>query len=965
MAGILGKRRLRRTRTIGRRRFAALGTIGFGGLAAALLASTSTGAIAACAPTPTAGDDIVECHDANPTAVQLLGGNDSLTVNDGAIIGDPNNVANVTIIDGGIDNDHIVINGGLIKGNTTGGDGNDRIEINGGILHGSVQGGNNDDTIIVRDGLIAGTNAAHTNGSVNAGAGNDRIIMYGGTVTGEFQNGAGTDFTIIFGGTIMGTVEMQRGAVDSVIVVDGGELLSGFEMQNPNATFGLAVNPTFYLRSGFVGIGQWGNANDSTFIFDPINSLDPDSFNIDAVDLEAEFANAAKNPGDHLLIIGEGEGDDDDDDDGGGESIAFGNGNDTVMFIGARNNGDPELRNLHFGERDEDEEEPPTFDGDGQPATANAFGIPGTPGEEDRFSVAFGSDLLLGDIINFEIFEVVQQSNVVLTGEEYEFEESVTVDGTSQVAFTESEVELETGHLSLGAPDANAPATFNAGDQYTPFAPGGVLQFGLVIEDDDDDDDDDRRFDDDDDVEEVEEAGPGVFAIEVGDDTFENGGTVSTLNNVAGDVLTIAGYYQADFGRIALDAYIGATGSEADKIVFDGEVDGTTTIYVNNVSEAGGEATGNGEEDGVLILESETGEITDGSFQLAENRYTGNREVIAGAYAYRLALFGDSGRLQSEVRGDVAALSAGVTVGLRQGLAGSDTVQKRMGEIRQGDMSAAGSIDEGVWLRGKFSDYFVTARAGTGFDRQSQSVIGGFDSSLDAGRNGRIDLGIFGGYTNTLARFDTTAFGAANVTTIGVRGLAVGGYATWHRLSDIPGAGPYADIVGRVDLLNFGMGALNAPATATSRGTTISASAETGYGFAIANAFVLQPQAQLIYSASRQNAFNDAFGVRVTPGAGTALVGRAGLQAQTSFMTSGGLPISPYLIGNVMSEFMGRTTTNVGGTNFTQDLGGTWFNIGGGISAALTERSKIYASGEYNLGAVRGWGATAGVKIGW
>ena len=54
-----------------------------------------------------------------------------------------------------------------------------------------------------------------------------------------------------------------------------------------------------------------------------------------------------------------------------------------------------------------------------------------------------------------------------------------------------------------------------------------------------------------------------------------------------------------------------------------------------------------------------------------------------------------------------------------------------------------------------------------------------------------------------------------------------------------------------------------------------------------------------------------------------------------------------------------------GVTTFAQDISGTWFNVGGGISAALTERSKLYASGEYNFGAVNGWGATAGVKIGW
>ncbi len=926
------------------------------------LALPATDAAAACLPNPTAGNDTVECHDANG-ALDLLGGDDTLTVNTGADV-----TGNVT---GNTGNDTMTVNDGSITGNFGGGDGNDAITINGGTITGAVRGENDDDLIIINGGTITG--------SVNAGPGNDRVFMYGGTVGGEFQNGTGTDYTFLFGGTIEGTIEMQRGAVNSVIVVDGVTALAGFEMQNPNASLPLAENPTFYLRSGFVGIGRWGNANDSHFIIDPINSIDPASLDPNAADIAAAFAAAAANPNeDHLLVIGEGAGDDDDDDDGGdAATIAFGNGNDRLDFIGAVNRGDGQ-HNLHFGEIGEDEEEIPVFDGDGQPPPpmSNPPGLPGTPGTLDTLTVSGGSNLVLGGVINFEVLAVLDGSILELTDDDYDFgaadddavcgdSGTVCVDHTSELILSNGDTELEAGHVELqGALDGD-PATFEVARYYDAFAPGGVLTFARAQDQaaggDDDDDDDDIVLDDDDDDDDDSPAfGPSHVTVTTGDDTFLNDGTLNGLNDFAGDLLTINGGYESVSGKLAIDAFVQNALSAADRLELDGPIEGTTTIYVNNLNAAGpGEFTGQEEGDGLLVVSGEGFEPD--SFQLGIDNRTGEREVISGAFSYRLAVTEDAARLQSDLLAQVPAYVAAPSVALRHALAGSDTVYKRLGELAQ-EATADGGRHDGAWLRGKFSDYDVAAASGFGFSKTTQSVIGGYDIALPLG-TGFGNLGAFAGYGVTHATVDAVLWGLPSTANVSVKGLAIGAYGSW-RQTDIPGVGLYVDGVARYDHLNFNMGALASPATASTGGEAISLSGETGYGIALAPGMTLQPQAQLIYTTVLQDAYTDSIGVVVAPGISESLVGRLGIQLEGTFAAGGG-SVSPYLIANVMSEFLGSSTTTVGGTEFVNDLHGTWFNIGGGVSANLNNQVKLYASGEYNFGAIAGWGATAGVKVNW
>ncbi len=963
--------------------------------------------MAACTPAPPtsntygSGDDTVTCATGStPDPDKLFdlgGGNDTLTVNNNPIFSNLGSLAtngtySVVVVTGNTGNDTFNVNGGDFHGQIQGNDGNDHFNITAGTFRGNIAG----DQTGQAGADIFKISGGEFFGSVNAGGGNDVMYVTGGTFHNEFQNGAGTDYSFLFGGTFESTVEMQRGSVNSVIDVDGGRLLAGFEMQNGNATFAQAVNPTFYLRSGFVSVGTWGNANDSTFIIDPVNSQKPSSVDPYASDIAAAFANGTANPDTHhLLTLGVGGGDDDDDGPAAATpTIALGNGNDKLSFVGAVNTGTG-IHNLHFGDEDElDEEELPILDGDGQSATADAFGRPGTPGTNDSLTVAQGSNLLLGQVINFENLSVTGGSQLQLNAEEYHFgtaagdptKSFVHVDGTSILWLTsDEEVELETAHFVLDSGAGFTPRLEGLPDYYNTFATGGILKIGAApaaAGGDDDDDDDVVALDEPD-----EPSGPAKadVTISTGASTFVNGGTIDMLNGVVGDKLTVegadpnvGGAYLSVGGKLAVEAVLDAGGpgalSQSDKLEIEGAtVTGTTTVYVKNVGGTGA-FTGHGDDDGIKIAEIEDGSGTaaNNSFILAANNISGKAEVIGGAFSYRLVPFVTNGgddadyRLQSDILDQDPAYSSATGVAQKLAYSSLDTLYKRLGEIRSGaatDGTAMyGSV--GGWVRGMYSEVDTNVKSGFDFGQQNSGVLAGLDHKTKD-EYGTWLVGIFGGQQRADADVNATIWGGASRSSVEIDSWTLGGYVSYAQ-SRAPGVGLYSDTVLKFDdFTDIKMAAVSRSASGSTEGSAATISSEVGYGIPVGGGnATLQPQAQLSYTTLTLTDFDDSYGLRVENDNTQSLVGRAGLQLQGNYGGPGS-QFSPYVIVNVLSEFLGDNNTTIAGTKFASDTSGVWYSVGGGVTAELGRSLSLYGSGEYSFGDVQGWGGTGGVKMRW
>jgi outer membrane autotransporter protein len=214
-----------------------------------LLAPTlhSDDAWAGCSATSPADDGVI-CNagtapDPTVAPVDLLAGNDTLTVNSGSYSGGITGGAGtktVTLLGGSIASyvntvgtSLITLPGGsttVITGGVTTGPGADRFEINGGTVNGAVQQGTGIDTFIMTGGSI---------GSLAQGDSLDVFFMSGGTIVGAFEDGDNATMT---GGTI-GRVDMKLD--NNIFNMSGGSIIG-----NLVTGFG---NDTITVSNGTIG----------------------------------------------------------------------------------------------------------------------------------------------------------------------------------------------------------------------------------------------------------------------------------------------------------------------------------------------------------------------------------------------------------------------------------------------------------------------------------------------------------------------------------------------------------------------------------------------------------------------------------------------------------------------------------------------------------------------------------------
>ena len=94
-------------------------------------------------------------------------------------------------------------------------------------------------------------------------------------------------------------------------------------------------------------------------------------------------------------------------------------------------------------------------------------------------------------------------------------------------------------------------------------------------------------------------------------------------------------------------------------------------------------------------------------------------------------------------------------------------------------------------------------------------------------------------------------------------------------------------------------------------------------------------------------------------------IGRLGLQLQDTVYSAGGTAYTPYVNFNVLSEFEGDNKTKVSGTALVADLEGTWYDVGAGLTAAMSDKLALYGTVDYKFGDVEGVGGTVGARMRW
>ncbi len=279
-----------------------------------------------------------------------------------------------------------------------------------------------------------------------------------------------------------------------------------------------------------------------------------------------------------------------------------------------------------------------------------------------------------------------------------------------------------------------------------------------------------------------------------------NKGSIASSGTTPGNTLTINGNYTGTGGNLTLNTYLGDDSSPTDELIVAGDVDGKTTLYIN---QAGGE--GAFTDQGIEIV-NVGGTSTDDAFSL------GNR-VLIGPYEYRLYEDNENWYLRSQAEtpddgGDITPVDpdddgSDVTpVDPDDG--GSDgkpsnpqyradigaylgnqwlARELQMQTLFDREDSQYRSHEGDLWLRVKGGNADSTAADGN-VDMDSDYVQFQLGGDIATWNNGQqsLTLGLMGSYINgsTDSTGNRGADGSQFSATGDIDGYNLGVYATWY-----------------------------------------------------------------------------------------------------------------------------------------------------------------------------------------
>jgi outer membrane autotransporter protein len=415
----------------------------------------------------------------------------------------------------------------------------------------------------------------------------------------------------------------------------------------------------------------------------------------------------------------------------------------------------------------------------------------------------------------------------------------------------------------------------------------------------------------------------------------------------AGDILTIEGNYTTLANNLVLDAVLGAS-QLSDQVIVRGDFTGSGTVIVNNAGGTGALTTG----DGIRLVQVD-GSSLGGTLSLAGGT------IDAGAFRYGLFAGGIANPndqdwyLRSRARDVVLPTISAARVAQDLGLTALGTLNERVGEqARISGKDAESGLFTGAWLRAFGKDGPETITSAAFGDTRSNARMGGVQMGVDVlsavtDSGARTLVGLTGGALWAGTRDFAAGQMAAQLGQSNADGFVIGAYVTHYAPS-----GFYVDAVVQHDWLDHRIsGADGTRADADSR--TFIGSLEMGYAFG--SLWQIEPQVQVIYTATSFDGFADSAGVANTVSVEDSAIGRAGLRLKRSFAgdeTTGAGRFTLYAKGNVWHRLsggeavLGVGVSAPGAVAFRE----SWADVGAGVSVGLGQRAELFADGEVEFG---------------
>ncbi len=440
---------------------------------------------------------------------------------------------------------------------------------------------------------------------------------------------------------------------------------------------------------------------------------------------------------------------------------------------------------------------------------------------------------------------------------------------------------------------------------------------------------------------------------------LHNAGTISfgAPDEEAFKSLIVRGDYDSEDGSLILNSRLGNESSLTDKVIFEGAVTGTTHVSVQNSKGLGALTTGSG----INIIDAQNAQ---------SNAFVQKGRIAAGAYEYTLYAGYDDvydgnwylrsiykpvdpidpvDPKQPDYRAEVATNMVTSVLASKLGLAMLGTRDDRA--LRQ--------INEFFWIHtfgetgkvGKnkgntLSRHDDFLKYGPGYDYNLGGVRLGADIYELEKDNTSSTLGVYAGIGYLDSDIRGVYEGKAGKTAM--TGYTLGAY--WNLTGE---QGWYVDTVLQATRYSNIRAVSARDEMLKSGGWGLAASVEGGYPIALGDDWSLEPQAQLIYQYTSLDDGSDNFGKTYFDDTNT-VYGRLGARLNKNWKTSSGSRLTSWIRANVWSSFNvdAKTTfTTLTGTDaltLKTDMGGTWGQIGFGVSGNVSEKTKLFGSLDYN-----------------
>jgi len=429
--------------------------------------------------------------------------------------------------------------------------------------------------------------------------------------------------------------------------------------------------------------------------------------------------------------------------------------------------------------------------------------------------------------------------------------------------------------------------------------------------------------------------------------TLNNSGIIAFSPSGPFKTVTVTGAYTGG-GSILFNTTLNNGAVQLSDKLVAGSTTGTTTVFINNKGGSGG-LTGSGATDGIQVVSVTGGAAaSNGTFVLGQR-------VAAGLHDYNLVRAdGQNWYLQSEaaISPEIPNIATFNSLGLLTGKAQVDTLQARLGEFHRPDASPSGHTSE-IWNRSFYhEDNLHTGDFGAAQVDISGTQLGGDLRCRDVfAPDDRLYVGGFAEYAH--------AAGRPTVGTTSLDSYGAGLYATYYH------GDWYVDALFKGDANQYQANVPGDPGMSTS-GYGLSPSLEGGRQFALGQGWAVEPQAQATYQYEEIGAMNDFLGRTYRFDDPQSLDLRLGVKLEKSFSLSNGSQITPYLRVSGIQDLLGTNRLTVDSTTVNTPYGGTSAMFDGGVTARVTEKVDLYASGIVVAGNRQdSTGLSAGVRIAW